>query len=111
MKRAILPVLGLALLLSLPAVSQDEGPTLDEKVEALTKKVEEQDLALKALQTYVENQKAQAKMLDKSLAKAEEEGFLLPAPNNDAKASLLKGLQEFAGVAAGAEPKKDSGEE
>jgi hypothetical protein len=111
MKRAILPVLGLALLLSLPAVSQDEGPTLDEKVEALTKKVEEQDLALKALQTYVENQKAQAKRLDKSLAKAEEEGFLLPAPNNDAKTSLLKGLQEFAGVAGGAEPKKETGEE
>ncbi|MCK6460823.1 MAG: hypothetical protein L6Q95_13135 [Planctomycetes bacterium] len=111
MKRAILPVLGLALLLALPAVSQEEGPTLDEKVEALTKKVEEQDAALKALQAYVENHKAQAKRLDKSLAKAEEEGFLLPAPNNDAKSSLLKGLQEFAGVAAGGEPKKDSGEE
>lgn len=112
MKRVILPVLGLALLLSLPAVSQEAGgPTLDEKVEALTKKVEEQDAALKELQAYVENQKAQAKRLDKSLAKAEEEGFLLPAPNNDAKASLLKGLQEFAGVAAGGEPEKDSGEE
>jgi len=105
MKRVILPVLGLALLLSLPAVSQEAGgPTLDEKVE-------EQDAALKALQAYVENQKAQAKRLDKSLAKAEKEGFLLPAPNNDAKTSLLKGLQEFAGVAAGGEPEKDSGEE
>jgi hypothetical protein len=111
MKRAILPVLGLALLLSLPAISQEEGPTLDEKVEALTTKVEEQDAALKQLQAYVENHKKQAQRLDKSLAKAEEEGFLMPAPNNDAKASLLKGLQEFAGVAAGGEPKKEPGEE
>ncbi|HEX5139146.1 MAG TPA: hypothetical protein VFY93_19415 [Planctomycetota bacterium] len=114
MKRVILPVLGLALLLSLPALSQDEGgPTLDEKVEALTKKVEEQDAALKQLQTYVDNQKAQAKRLGKSLASAEDQGFLLPAPNNEAKESLLKGLQEYAGVAAGGAPapKKDSDEE
>jgi hypothetical protein len=111
MKRAILPVLGLALLLSLPAVSQDEGPTLDEKVEVLIKKVEEQDAALKELKAYVDNQKAQAKRLGKSLATAEKEGFTLPAPNNDAKESLLKGLQEFADVAAGSEPRKDNGEE
>lgn len=111
MKRAILPVFGLALLLSIPAVSQDQGPTLDEKVEALTLKVAEQDAALKKLQTYVDNQKAQAARLGKSLATAEEEGFTLPAPNNEAKESLLKGLQEYAAVASGADPKKEDGEE
>jgi hypothetical protein len=112
MKRVILPVLGLALLLSLPALSQDGGPTLDEKVEALTKKVEEQDAALKQLQAYVDNQKAQAKRLSKSLANAEQQGFLLAGTNNDAKVSLLKGLEDYAGVAAGGAPaKKDSDEE
>jgi len=110
MKRVILPVLGLALLLSLPALSQDDGgPTLDEKVEALTKKVEEQDAALKQLQTYVDNQKAQAKRLAKSLSTSEQQGFLLAGTNNDAKVSLLKGLEEYADVAAGGNPapKKD----
>lgn len=111
MKRAILPALGLALLLSIPAVSQEEGVTLDQQVANLKKKVEEQDAALKALQTYVDHQKEQAKRLGKSLAAAEEEGFLLPAPNNDAKQTLLSGLQLFAGVAAGGEPAADSGEE
>lgn len=112
MKRAILPALGLALLLSIPAVSQEgEGVTLDQEVIALKKKVEEQDAALKALQTYVDQQKEQAKRLGKSLAAAEEGGFLEPAPNNDAKKALLSGLQEFADVAAGGEPKAEKGEE
>lgn len=111
MNRAILPALGLALLLSIPAVSQEEEMTLDKQVETLTKKVEEQEVALKALQAYVDRQKEQAKRLGKSLATAEEEGFTLPAPNNDAKETLLSGLQEFAGVVAGAEPKPASGEE
>jgi len=111
MKRAILPALSLALLLSLPAVSQDEGKTMEKEIEALKTKVEEQDAALKQLQTYVDNQKKQAARLAKSLAAAEEEGFLLPAPNNDAKKSLLSGLKAFAGVAAGSEPKAKSDDE
>jgi len=112
MKRAILPTLGLALLLSIPAISQDETPTVEQQVEALNKKVEEQDAALKQLQAYVDNQKAQAKRLSKDLTTAEEGGFLMPVPANDAKKSLLSGLQEFAVVAAGATPKPaDSGEE
>ena len=111
MKRAILPVLGLALFLSIPAVSQEEAVTLDKQVEELKKKVEEQDKALKELQIYVEQQKTQAARLMKSLATAEEGGFLEPAPNNDAKKALLSGLQDFAGVAAGAEPKREPGEE
>ena len=112
MKRAILPALGLALLLSIPAVSQEgEGVTLDQEVAALKKKVEEQDAALKALQTYVDHQKAQAAKLGKSLAAAEEEGFLQPGTNMDARKSLLSGLQEYAGVAAGGEPKAEKGEE
>lgn len=112
MKRAILPALGLALLLSLPAVSQDEENPMEKEIEALKVKVEEQDAAIKKLQTYVDNQKKQGARLNKSLAAAESEGFLLPAPNNDAKKSLLSGLQEFAGVAAGGAPKpSDSDEE
>lgn len=111
MKRAILPALGLYLLLSIPAVSQDEGATLQQEVEMLQKKVEEQDVALKALQTYVDSQKKQAVKLGKSLAAAEEGGFLMPVPANDAKKSLLSGLQEFAGVAAGGTAKPESGEE
>jgi septal ring factor EnvC (AmiA/AmiB activator) len=111
MKRAILPAICLALLLSLPAVSQEEGPTLEQKVADLTKKVEEQGAALKELQAYVDHQKTQAKRLNKSLSNAEEQGFLLPAPNNEAKKSLLDGLHAFADVAGGAEPKKDSDEE
>lgn len=111
MKRAILPALGLALLLSIPAVSQDEEVTLPQEVETLKKKVEEQDVAIKQLQAYVEQQKKQAVKLGKSLAAAEEGGFLMPVPANDAKKSLLSGLQEFAGVAAGGEAKAESGEE
>jgi hypothetical protein len=111
MKRVILPALGLALLLSIPAISQEGGNPLEKEVEELKKKVEGQDAALKELQAYVDRQKAGARKLSKSLASAEEEGFLLPAPNNEAKKSLLSGLQEFAGVAAGAEPKEASGEE
>jgi hypothetical protein len=112
MKRAVLPILGLALLLSIPAVSQEEAEVpLPKQVEALTRKVEEQGAALKELQAYVDRQKAQAAKLRKSLATAEEEGFLLPAPNNEAKQALLGGLQDFAGVAAGEEPKAAAGEE
>ena len=111
MKRAILPVLGLALFLSIPAVSQEEAAPLDKQVEELTKKVAEQEKALKALQTYVDQQKTQAARLGKSLAAAEEGGFLEPAPNNDAKKALLSGLQDFAGVAAGSAPKPETGEE
>jgi septal ring factor EnvC (AmiA/AmiB activator) len=111
MKRAILPALGLALVLSLPAVSQEEGD-LRKEVDALKQKVEEQDAALKDLKTYVDRQKTQAARLAKSLAASEEQGFLLPAPNNDSRKALLAGLQEFAGVAAGGEPKpEESGEE
>ena len=105
MKRWILPTLALALVLALPALSQDEAMTLDQKVEELQKKVEAQDRALKELQTYVDRQKAQAARLGKNLATAEEGGFLEPAPNTDAKKALLSGLQEFAGVAAGGEVK------
>jgi septal ring factor EnvC (AmiA/AmiB activator) len=111
MKRAVLPILCLLVLLSIPAVSQEEAMTLDKEVEALKKKVEEQDAALKALQTYVDRQKAQASKLIKDLAAAEAGGFLEPAPNNDAKKALLSGLQEFAGVAAGEEPKAEPREE
>ena len=111
MKRAILPVLGLALFLSIPAVSQEEAKAIDKQVEELTKKVEEQDKALKELQTYVEQQKTQAARLSRNLASAEEGGFLEPAPNTDAKKALLSGLQDFAGVAAGAAPKPETGEE
>jgi hypothetical protein len=111
MKRLILPALGLALLLSIPAASQEEPMPLDKQVEALAKKVEEQDAALKELRAYVDRQKTQAARLGKSLAAAEEGGFLEPAPNNDAKKALLSGLQEFAGVAAGGEPTAEPGEE
>jgi septal ring factor EnvC (AmiA/AmiB activator) len=112
MKRSILPVLGLALFLSIPAISQDEAkPSLDKQVEELTKKVEEQDKAMKELRTYVEQQKMQAARLARSLASAEEGGFLEPAPNTDAKKALLSGLQDFAGVAAGAAPKPETSEE
>jgi len=113
MKRAIVPALFLALLLSLPAVSQDDERTLREEVDALKQKVEEQDAALKKLQDFVDRQKKQAGRLAKSMDKAEEEGFLLPAPNNDAKRALLDGIREFAKVAGGGEPKSgdDSGEE
>jgi septal ring factor EnvC (AmiA/AmiB activator) len=111
MKRSILPVLGLALILSIPAVSQEEAAALDQQVAELTKKVAEQDKALKELRTYVDQQKAQAARLQKNLAAAEEGGFLEPAPNTDAKKALLSGLQDFADVAAGAAPKPDSDEE
>jgi len=113
MKRAIVPALFLALLLSLPAVSQDDGDTLQKDVDALKQKVEEQDAALKKLQDYVDAQKKQALSLAKSMDTAEREGFLLPAPNNDAKRAVLDGIRQFAKVAAGSAAKSDdeSGEE
>jgi hypothetical protein len=108
MKRAVFPALALALLLSVPAISQEEVD-LGAEVTALKKKVEEQDAALKLLQQYVDNQKRQAGRLGKSLSTAEKEGFLLPAPNNDAKEALLSGLKDFAQVAAGGAPATDEG--
>jgi len=113
MKRALVPALFLALFLSIPAVSQDDGQTLHEQLDALTKKVDEQDAALKRLQEYVDRQKKQAGRLAKAMDAAEEQGFLLPAPNNDSKRALLKGIRDFAKVAGGGEPASgdDSGEE
>jgi hypothetical protein len=104
MKRAILPALGLFLLLSIPAVSQDGGEDLRKEVDLLTKRVEEQDAALKQLQEYVDRHKAQAARLAKRLAAAEEGGFLTAGTNLDSKKDLLGGLQEFAAVAAGGKP-------
>jgi len=110
MKRAILPALGLALLLALPAIPQDGGNDLQDEVDTLKEQVELQEKQIKELKEYVANQQKQAAALSKALGRAEKEGFLLPAPNNDAKKALLSGLKQFASVAAGGAPKADDDE-
>ncbi len=104
MKRAIwiLPVL--ALVLAVPALSQDGGDAdnadLAGEVAKLKKLVAEQQKVLKETQSYLLTMKGEASLLAKALKKADKGGFTMPAPNNDAKSALLKGLQRYATVGA-----------
>ncbi|MGH7163656.1 MAG: hypothetical protein ACREID_09235 [Planctomycetota bacterium] len=100
MKRAIIPALLVALLFAVPAGSQDDAATLREEVDALKAKVEEQDRRIWTLHAYVDATKKEAKSLAKALESADKGGFTFPAPNADAKATLLKGLQAFAKTAS-----------
>jgi len=113
MKRALFLLPVLALLLAVPAVSQDAGrDDLAGDVEKLEKLVAAQQKTLQELQTYVGVLKGEAATLRKALAKAETDGFTLPAPNNSAKKALLQGLQRWAHVAAtGKAPTEASAED
>ncbi|MHC4136767.1 MAG: hypothetical protein ACYTDU_03760 [Planctomycetota bacterium] len=106
MKRAVFPALCLALLLSVPAVPQDEGSEeeLKLRVTALEDQVEKQQATLAEMQTYLGNMKGEAAALAKKLKASEKKGYLYPAPNNDSRRALLYGLQDWASVAAGGKP-------
>lgn len=104
MKRAFLFTLALALVLSLPALSQDgedaENAQLQKDVEELTEVVKRQGQEIKDLKAYVSTMKGEAVTLAAQLKKAEKEGFFYPAPHVPAKKALLGGLQRYASVAA-----------
>ena len=106
MKRAIVPSLFLALLLSVPASPQDPGSEeeLQLRVTALEEQVEKQQTTLKEMQTYLGNMRGEAATLAKKLRVSEKKGYLYPAPNNDSRRALLYGLQDWASVAAGGKP-------
>lgn len=105
MKRAILFSLLAALVLAVPAISQSEpkAPTAPDnalKIKALEMQLAETQKQLMLVNAYLLNVRAEAKSLGDALAKAEKDGFLLPAPNNSAKKALLSGLKEYANVVA-----------
>ena len=108
MKRAIFPALCLALLLSVPAVPQDEGSEeeLRLRVAALEDQVDKQQATLAEMQTYLSQTKGEAATLAKKLKTSEKKGYLYPAPNNDSRRALLYGLQDWASVAAGGKPER-----
>lgn len=97
MKRAIWILLGLALVLSVPAFSQgDDGKKMKERVEALEEMTKAQAASIAKLESYVKALRAEGASLAAALKKAEKEGFLYPAPNTDAKKALLSGLKGTA---------------
>jgi len=107
MKRAFLWTLLLGLLLAVPAVPQD-GDSRDRVIEALEKKLEEQDLRLKTLEAYVEAQKTAGERLAAKVRQADKKGFLYPAPHTEAKKALLTGLGRYANaVATGTAPAEE----
>jgi hypothetical protein len=104
MRRTLPFALPLLLLFAVAALPEDRpgSPALD--LPALQEKVEKQAAEIGALQAYVANAKEQAARLSEAVAASEKEGFLLPAPNNEAKRLLLDGIREYARVAAGGKP-------
>jgi uncharacterized coiled-coil protein SlyX len=103
MKRAIFPALCLALLLSVPAIPQDEGSEeeLNLRITALEDQVAKQQTTLAEMQTYLGSLKGEAANLAKKLKFSEKKGYLYPAPANDARRAMLYGLQDYASVASG----------
>lgn len=110
MKRVILATLFLATLFVLPAISQTSGDevdsaeaiaTLTEQVGKLQETVEAQGAKIRALETNLAAQAAEARKLVKATEAAERGGMLLPAPNNDARATFLYGVRRFATVVSG----------
>lgn len=106
MKRAIFPALCLALLLSVPAVPQDDNSEeeLKLRITALEDQVEKQQATLAEMQSYLDKMKGEAATLSKKLKASEKKGYLYPAPNNDSRRALLYGLQDWAAVASGGKP-------
>jgi uncharacterized coiled-coil protein SlyX len=74
MKRAIFPALCLALLLSVPAVPQDESSEeeLKLRITALEDQVEKQQATLAEMQTYLGKMKGEAATLAKKLKFSEK---------------------------------------
>jgi len=107
MKRAIWMTLGLALLLSVPALSGgEEEAALQKQVDKLKLAVAAQGAAIKEMQSWILVRKAEGKALAKAVRTAEKKGFLYPAPHVDAKRVLLQGLKQFAGAKA-EQPKQE----
>ena len=114
MKRALWMTLALALLLAVPAVSQDKDTEMELKVELdkLKKTVAQQGEAIKLMHGWMLAQQGQARTLAGKLKEAEKKGFLSAGSNIDAKKALLDGLKGVAkaaagGAAADAEEKKE----
>ena len=103
MKRASWILFALALVLSVPAFSQGgaDGKKMKDRVEALEELTKKQAASIATLEGYVRALKAEGTALTAALKKAEKEGFLYPAPNIDAKKSLLSGLKSAANTMTG----------
>lgn len=102
MKSYALPLLLIGLLFAVPALSQGENKdvSLEKRVEALEKKVAEQKVSIDKLNKRVEADKKASAALAKKLKAARKGGFTYPAPNIDARESLLGGLEAYAGSMA-----------
>ena len=109
MKRAILPALVLALCVAIPALSQDEEnetAALMKDVAELKEKLDQQAGRIEQLEAYTAKTKSQANALHAKLKFAEKNGYMYPAPHNDARKALLFGLQDYAAVAGGGSAQK-----
>lgn len=102
MKSYTLPLLLIGLVFAVPALSQGEkkDDSLEKRVEALEKTVAAQKVSIDKLNKRVEAEKKAAADLSKKLKAARKGGFTYPAPNIDARESLLGGLEAYAGSAA-----------
>ena len=94
MKHALPVDVVLALCVSVPALSQDEKPALETRIEVLEEIVAKQQEMLDA---HVKTRDERGAELVRWLDVAEKKGFLYPAPNTDAKKALLAGLRAVAG--------------
>ncbi len=101
LKRAAVPGLLLALLLAVPALSQGDGESLAHEVAKLKAQVANQEEMLKILSDHHAKQAAEAAALVKAITVAEKQGVLMPAPNVDAKRTMLQALARYALVASG----------
>jgi len=107
MKRVILPAFAFLALMALPTRSQDDKEAdVQDQIDTLQEVVTQHEAQIAELTAYVKSQKAEAERLSAALAKAKQEGYLMAAPNHDAKQAMFDGLTRFARVSSGkkAEP-------
>ena len=110
MKRAIIPALLIGVLLCVPALSggdEDETFELALQVKELKEQVEKSEARIKSLEAFLRVQQQAAAKLSKAVRFAEQNGFAWPAPHQDAREALLKGLKEYSKSAAGGAKAED----
>lgn len=108
MKRALPIALALALIVSVPALSQDDKPDLEARVQVLEEVIVKQKELLqvieevtvkqrKLLESYQKTRDARGAELVRWLDVSEKKGFMFPGANADAKRALFSGLRAIAG--------------
>lgn len=95
MRQLLVPALLLTLAVSTFAIPEEKAD-LATQVKDLSARVDKQEARILELAKALELSRQASQALSKRLEEAEKLGFLLPAPNNDAKKALLSGLQDYA---------------